>query len=136
VTNITWTYGYEFDGRRWVRRWLLDRNETWVDLRDQLERPRLPPLQRWPPIQGTASDIVKRPLGITKIQAVMDELHTLGAIVLPLHDEIHVECPDAVKSQVASILEKYAIQCVQDHLKEIGPINLFPVEGLKWEDQK
>ncbi len=56
------------------------------------------------PIQGTAADIIK--LAMIRVQNRLKEEGLTGRLVLQVHDELIVECPEAEGEQVRNILKE------------------------------
>ncbi len=56
------------------------------------------------PIQGTAADIIK--LAMVRVARVLSEQHPNAKLVLQVHDELIVECPEAEAETVRALLER------------------------------
>lgn len=81
------------------RRWLPELKSSNFNLRSFGERVALNM-----PIQGTAADIIK--LAMVKVQQRLKDEKLEGRLVLQVHDELIVECPEAEGEQVAKLLEE------------------------------
>ncbi|MBQ9165391.1 MAG: DNA polymerase I, partial [Oscillospiraceae bacterium] len=81
------------------RRWLPELKSSNFNLRSFGERVALNM-----PIQGTAADIIK--LAMVKVQQRLKDEGLEGRLVLQVHDELIVECPEAEGEQVAKLLEE------------------------------
>jgi DNA polymerase-1 len=55
------------------------------------------------PVQGTAADIIK--LAMLKVAGRIEKLGLSGGIVVQVHDEILIDCPDSEGEQMGRILE-------------------------------
>ncbi len=64
------------------------------------------------PIQGTNADILKRALALLH-KALPDQVH----IILVVHDEIVLECPEDLLEQVKQVLKQVMVQACRDYLK-------------------
>ena len=56
------------------------------------------------PIQGTAADLIK--LAMIKVDAALRHNFPAAKLVLQVHDELIVECPEAIASDVAALVSK------------------------------
>jgi DNA polymerase-1 len=80
------------------------------------------------PLQGSAADIIKvamidlhRRLQLETPEAVM---------ILQVHDELIVECPDAIVSQVTEIMR----ECMQQAVQLSVPLDVDIGVGKNWFD--
>ena len=80
------------------------------------------------PIQGTAADIIK--LAMIKVQNRLKEEGLEGRLVLQVHDELIVECPEAEGEKIAKLLEEEMEQVV--HLTV--PLLAEAKAGKAWAD--
>ena len=55
------------------------------------------------PIQGTAADIIK--LAMVRVDERLRQEGLQGRLILQVHDELIVECPEAEAEQTAKLLE-------------------------------
>ena len=56
------------------------------------------------PIQGTAADIIK--LAMVRVDKALQEKYPEAKLILQVHDELIVECPEAIASQVAILISQ------------------------------
>lgn len=56
------------------------------------------------PIQGTAADIIK--LAMVRVDKALQEKYPEAKLILQVHDELIVECPEAIASQVANLISR------------------------------
>ena len=56
------------------------------------------------PIQGTAADLIK--LAMIRVEAALNEHFPDANLLLQVHDELIVECPEAVAPQVAELISR------------------------------
>lgn len=56
------------------------------------------------PIQGTAADIIK--LAMVRVDRALQEKYPEAKLILQVHDELIVECPEAIASQVANLISQ------------------------------
>jgi DNA polymerase-1 len=66
------------------------------------------------PIQGTNADILKRALTL-----LYERLPGDVAVVLTIHDEIVLECPEAKIEEAAGILQECMLDACRDFLKAV-----------------
>ncbi len=81
------------------RRWLPELKSSNFNLRSFGERVALNM-----PIQGTAADIIK--LAMIRVQARLKSEGYRGRLVLQVHDELIVECPEPEGDAIAQLLEE------------------------------
>ncbi|MCQ2441589.1 MAG: DNA polymerase I [Oscillospiraceae bacterium] len=81
------------------RRWLPELKSSNYPLRQFGERVALNM-----PIQGTAADIMK--LAMIRVQNRLKAEQLTGRLVLQVHDELIVECPEAEAEQVAKLVQE------------------------------
>ncbi|MCD8047469.1 MAG: DNA polymerase, partial [Clostridiales bacterium] len=81
------------------RRWLPELKSSNFNLRSFGERVALNM-----PIQGTAADIIK--LAMIRVQARLKSEGYRGRLVLQVHDELIVECPESEGDAIAQLLEE------------------------------
>ncbi len=79
------------------RRYLPDINSRNFNLRGFAERTAINT-----PIQGTAADIIK--IAMVNVQKMLEQGGYKSRILLQVHDELIVECPDAETARVEKIL--------------------------------
>jgi DNA polymerase-1 len=56
------------------------------------------------PIQGTAADLIK--LAMIRVDHALRETYPEAKLILQVHDELIVECPDAIANQVAELVSR------------------------------
>ena len=56
------------------------------------------------PIQGTAADLIK--LAMIKVDAALRENFPDAKLVLQVHDELIVECPEEIAADVAALVSR------------------------------
>ena len=81
------------------RRWLPELNSSNFNLRSFGERVALNM-----PIQGTAADIMK--LAMIRVDEALKKEGLEGRLVLQVHDELIVECPESEQEAVKALLER------------------------------
>ena len=82
------------------------------------------------PIQGTAADIIK--LAMIKVDAALRENFPEAKLVLQVHDELIVECPEAIGPAVAELVSREMEQVAQ--LKV--PLTAEAKIGKSWYEAK
>ena len=87
------------------RRWLPELKSSNFNMRFFGERVALNM-----PIQGTAADIIK--LAMVRVQSRLKAEGFAGRLVLQVHDELIVECPEAEAQAIAKLLEEEMEQVV------------------------
>ena len=80
------------------------------------------------PIQGTAADIIK--LAMIRVQDRLKAEGLTGRLVLQVHDELLVECPEAEGAQVAALLEEEMERVVSLSVPLIAEAKI----GKRWAD--
>ena len=88
------------------RRWLPELQSSNFNLRAFGERVALNA-----PIQGTAADIIK--LAMIRVDEALRREGLQGKLVLQVHDELIVECPESEQETVKTLLEREMEQVVQ-----------------------
>jgi DNA polymerase-1 len=82
------------------------------------------------PIQGTAADIMK--IAMIRIPPAMMKAGLHGKMLLQVHDELVVECPQGELKKVASIVQE-----VMENAYPIGiPLTTEARWGLNWDELK
>ena len=56
------------------------------------------------PIQGTAADLIK--LAMIKVDAALRQNYPEAKLVLQVHDELIVECPEEIAASVAALVSR------------------------------
>ena len=82
------------------------------------------------PIQGTAADLIK--LAMIRVEKALNEHFPEAKLLLQVHDELIVECPEAIASQVAELVSSQMQTVAQ--LKV--PLQAEAKFGKSWYDAK
>ena len=82
------------------------------------------------PIQGTAADLIK--LAMIRVENALNEHYPEAKLLLQVHDELIVECPEAIAPQVAELVSRQ-MQAVAN-LKV--PLQAEAKYGKSWYDAK
>ena len=82
------------------------------------------------PIQGTAADLIK--LAMIRVDAALREPYPQAKLILQVHDELIVECPEEIAAQVAALGSREMEQVVQ--LKV--PLTAEAKYGKSWFEAK
>ena len=82
------------------------------------------------PIQGTAADLIK--LAMIRVEACLNEHYPEAKLLLQVHDELIVECPEEIAPQVAQLISK-EMQNVADLAV---PLTAEAKFGKSWYDAK
>ena len=105
------------------RRWLPELKSSNFNLRSFGERVALNM-----PIQGTAADIIK--LAMLAVWHRLQEEQLNGRLVLQVHDELIVECPEEEGERVAALLEEE-----MEHVMQLSvPLIAQAKVGHTWAD--
>ncbi|MBQ4642293.1 MAG: DNA polymerase I [Oscillospiraceae bacterium] len=79
------------------RRWIPELKSSNFNIRQGAERIALNT-----PIQGTAADLIK--LAMIHVDKALSENYPEAKLILQVHDELIVECPETIASQVAELI--------------------------------
>jgi DNA polymerase-1 len=82
------------------------------------------------PIQGTAADIIK--LAMICVDRALSEQYPQAKLILQVHDELIVECPEAVAVDVAKLVSREMEQVA----KLTVPLTAEAKFGKSWFDAK
>ena len=82
------------------------------------------------PIQGTAADLIK--LAMIRVENALNETFPQAKLLLQVHDELIVECPEEIASQVAELVSREMQQVA--HLSV--PLTAEANYGKSWYDAK
>lgn len=107
------------------RRWLPELKSSNFNLRSFGERVALNM-----PIQGTAADLMK--LAMLRVRDALLREGLAGRLVLQVHDELIVECPDSEVEQVKALLEREMTGVAQLKVPLIADANA----GQSWGEAK
>ena len=82
------------------------------------------------PIQGTAADLIK--LAMIRVEKALNERYPQAELLLQVHDELIVECPEEEAEEVAALVSREMEQVA--HLKV--PLTAEAKYGKSWYDAK
>ena len=74
------------------------------------------------PIQGTAADLIK--LAMIRVHAALKEHYTDATLILQVHDELIIECPEAIAPKVAELISK--------EMEQVASLSIPLVAEAKW----
>ncbi len=82
------------------------------------------------PIQGTAADLIK--LAMIRVDHALREEFPEAKLILQVHDELIVECPEEIAPQVAQLMSRE-----MEHVADLNvPLNAEAKWGKSWYDAK
>ena len=82
------------------------------------------------PIQGTAADLIK--LAMIRVEKALNDHFPEAELLLQVHDELIVECPEAIASQVADLISREMQAVAQLSV----PLVAEAKTGKSWYDAK
>ena len=82
------------------------------------------------PIQGTAADLIK--LAMIRVEKALNEHFPEAKLLLQVHDELIVECPEALAPQVAELVSREMEQVAELRV----PLTAEAKWGKSWYDAK
>ena len=82
------------------------------------------------PIQGTAADLIK--LAMIRVDAALRERFPQAKLILQVHDELIVECPEELAADVAQLVSREMEQVAVLHV----PLTAEAKWGKSWYDAK
>ena len=82
------------------------------------------------PIQGTAADLIK--LAMIRVENALNAHFPEAKLLLQVHDELIVECPEAIASQVAELVSREMQSVAQLNV----PLQAEAKFGKSWYDAK
>ena len=82
------------------------------------------------PIQGTAADLIK--LAMIRVYHALKEHYPQATLLLQVHDELIVECPEEIAAEVAALISKEMEQVASLHV----PLVAEAKWGSSWYDAK
>ena len=82
------------------------------------------------PIQGTAADLIK--LAMVRVEQALNEKYPEAKLLLQVHDELIVECPDQIASDVAALVSRQMEQVATLRV----PLTAEAKFGKSWYDAK
>ena len=74
------------------------------------------------PIQGTAADIIK--LAMIRVHAALQEHYPEATLLLQVHDELIVECPEHIATEVSNLISK--------EMEQVSSLNVPLIAEAKW----
>ena len=74
------------------------------------------------PIQGTAADLIK--LAMIRVDAALREQYPQAKLILQVHDELIVECPEELAPQVAALVSR--------EMEQVAALNVPLIAEAKW----
>ena len=74
------------------------------------------------PIQGTAADLIK--LAMIRVDAALREQYPQAKLILQVHDELIVECPEELAPQVAALVSR--------EMEQVAALNVPLTAEAKW----
>ena len=74
------------------------------------------------PIQGTAADLIK--LAMIRVYQTLKDHYPEAVLLLQVHDELIVECPEAIAQDVASLISK--------EMEQVASLQVPLVAEAKW----
>ena len=82
------------------------------------------------PIQGTAADLIK--LAMIRVYHALEQNYPEAKLLLQVHDELIIECPEEIASEVAELISKEMEQVATLHV----PLVAEAKWGSSWYDAK
>ena len=74
------------------------------------------------PIQGTAADLIK--LAMIRVHNALRAHYPQATLLLQVHDELIIECPEAIASDVAALISK--------EMEQVASLNVPLIAEAKW----
>ena len=99
------------------RRYIPELSSTNFNIRQSAERIALNT-----PIQGTAADLIK--LAMIRVHQTLKEHYPEARLLLQVHDELIVECPEAIAAEVAETVSK--------QMEQVAKLRVPLVAEAKW----
>ena len=107
------------------RRWIPELKSSNFNIRSGAERIALNT-----PIQGTAADLIK--LAMIRVDAALRQEFPEAKLILQVHDELIVECPEEIAPQVAQVVSRE-----MDRVAALSvPLTAEAKFGKSWYDAK
>ena len=82
------------------------------------------------PLQGSASDIIK--VAMLNVYNKLRDKKLRAKLILQVHDELIVECPEEEREEVISLL----IECMENAFDLRVPLTVGVAYGKNWYDAK
>ncbi len=99
------------------RRWIPELKSTNFNIRSGAERIALNT-----PIQGTAADLIK--LAMIRVDSALAQQFPQAKLILQVHDELIVECPEEIAQEVAAL--------ISTEMEQVAQLNVPLVAEAKW----
>ena len=99
------------------RRYIPELSSTNFNIRQSAERIALNT-----PIQGTAADLIK--LAMIRVHQALKEYYPQARLLLQVHDELIVECPEEIAAEVAETVSK--------EMQQVAQLSVPLVAEAKW----
>jgi DNA polymerase-1 len=74
------------------------------------------------PIQGTAADLIK--LAMLRVDKALSENYPEAQLILQVHDELIVECPETIAQEVANLVSR--------EMEQVASLNVPLTAEAKW----
>ena len=74
------------------------------------------------PIQGTAADLIK--LAMIRVDAALKEYYPEAKLLLQVHDELIIECPEQIAQQVSVL--------VSEQMEQVAQLKVPLLAEAKW----
>ena len=74
------------------------------------------------PIQGTAADLIK--LAMIRVDEALSKEYPEAKLLLQVHDELIVECPEAIAPQVAEL--------ISTQMQQVAELSVPLIAEAKW----
>ena len=74
------------------------------------------------PIQGTAADLIK--LAMIRVDAALRECYPAAKLILQVHDELIVECPEEIAAETAALVSR--------EMEQVAALNVPLTAEAKW----
>lgn len=99
------------------RRWIPELTSSNFNIRQGAERIALNT-----PIQGTAADLIK--LAMIQVDEALQQAYPEAKLVLQVHDELIVECPESIADDVA--------QLISQKMQQVAELKVPLIAEAKW----
>ena len=99
------------------KRWIPELKSSNFNIRQSAERIALNT-----PIQGTAADLIK--LAMIRVDKALAESYPEARLLLQVHDELIVECPEGIAQSVAELISK--------QMEEVANLSVPLLAEAKW----
>ncbi len=99
------------------RRWIPELKSSNFNIRQGAERIALNT-----PIQGTAADLIK--LAMIRVDSALRKTYPEAKLILQVHDELIVECPEAIADDVAEL--------ISNQMEKVAQLDVPLLAEAKW----